>query len=120
MVVKGTVVKTCGWPFVGAGGSEVSLLSSPALTTLVGLLPFGPGEAAPLVEAGLLSPTRWSMSASMSTRVLARPGCGEASYERGVRQQESGCERQAVVRRSASLGSDEGPETGLREALAAA
>lgn len=58
MVVSGTVVRTCGWLLAGAAGSEVSLLSSPALTTLVGLLPFGPGEAAPLVEAGLLSPTR--------------------------------------------------------------
>lgn len=60
------------------------MLSSPALTTLVGLLPLGPGEAAPLVEAGLLSPTRWSIRASMSSRVLARLGCGEASYGDGL------------------------------------
>lgn len=81
MVVRATVVRSCGWPFAGAEGSEFSLLSSPALTTLVGLLPFVPGEATPLVEAGLLSPTSWSISESMSRRVLARLGCGEASYK---------------------------------------
>lgn len=72
-------MRTCGWPLTGADGSEVSLLSSPALTTLVGLLPLVPGEAMPLVDAGLLSPTSCSISESMSRRVLARLDCGEAS-----------------------------------------
>ena len=85
-MVNGTVLRAAAgtaagtdWPLGGAANSDVSLLISPALRTLLGLLPRGPGDAAPpvVVEPGRLSPTRLLMRVSMSRRLSARPGVGD-------------------------------------------
>jgi hypothetical protein len=70
-------VTTC--PLIGPAYSELfSLLNSPALRTLFGLLPKRPGELAPVeTDTGLLSRTRLSMRDSISRRLSARPGVGD-------------------------------------------
>lgn len=89
-VAKGTVdsvcvemvyVWGCGWL---TDGSEFSLLSSPALSTLLGRLPFPAGEPAPAgpVEVGLLLPptsNNDSRYLSNSARLSPRFGVGETS-----------------------------------------
>src|SRR3569833_3698575 len=89
MVVRGAVVKTCGCAapdctLAGAAYSEFSLLSSPALRTLLGRLPRWAGDAAPpvVVEPGRLSPTRLLISDSISRRLSALPGVGETRCDR--------------------------------------
>ena len=88
MVVRATVVRVWVWvvtvcvcPLAGAANSDVSLLSSPALSTLFGRLPRGAGDAAPpvVVDPGRLSPTRLLISDSISRRLSARPGVGDIS-----------------------------------------
>lgn len=59
----------------------MSLLSSPALSTLAGRLDRGRGEPPPGVEPGLLSSTRVDMRASSSFRLSAR-GVGDTSWHR--------------------------------------
>lgn len=61
----------------GPANSETfSLLSSPALRTLFGLLPKRPGEFAPVeTDTGRLSRTRLSIRVSISRRSM-RPGVG--------------------------------------------
>jgi hypothetical protein len=68
-------------PFAGLATSEFSLLSSPALRTLFGLLPLKAGEPAPPgpVDPGRLSPTKLDIRLSSSLRLSARPGVGEMS-----------------------------------------
>lgn len=66
-----------------AADSDVSLLSSPALRTLFGLLARGPpGDAAPpvVVEPGRLSPTRLLMRDSISRRLSALLGVGDINW----------------------------------------
>lgn len=68
----------CDDPSAGVFRSELELLSSPALSTLVGLLALCaglPGAA----EPGLLSPTKLCIKLSRSLRSVALPGIGETS-----------------------------------------
>ena len=61
----------------GAAYSEVSVLTSPALSTLFGLLPRLAGDAAPAVDVETgLSPTRLLIKSSIERR-SSRPGVGD-------------------------------------------
>lgn len=75
-------------PFAGLASSEFSLLSSPALRTLFGLLPLNAGDPAPPgpVELGRLSPTKLDIKLSSSLRLSARPGVGETSCLQSAHQ----------------------------------
>lgn len=84
-VVRGAVESVSG---AGAGaacalrdaaGSDISLLSSPPLSTLLGRLLRCAGEPAPGDDPGRLSPTRLSIRDSISRRLSARPPGGVAS-----------------------------------------
>lgn len=71
----------------GGAFSEVSLLISPALRTLLGRLPRRAGEAAPpvVVDPGLLSLVRLARRCSISRRLSALPGVGDINCrEAGV------------------------------------
>lgn len=79
------IERVCGWFCTWLmEGSEASLLSSPALKTLFGLLPLPAGEPAPPgpVDPGrLLSTSIEEMYLSSSSRFSARLGVGARIYK---------------------------------------